>query len=215
MRQLRLEDEVAVFDFAADFEMVQELTGDRAKVLSALEKTVERQKHPLKSTGRNADVLSHVLLAAVNHTKERKPKSRIALIVISDDILGTQSSELKTDTENHLLAAGAAVNGLIKVTGVLANALKPMVPTRQIAYYSEQTGGEMINVKGDDYSSALEQVIGNVVGRYSLGFQPDESRLDGQFHRLTVNVKVPDAQGKKQRILTRARRGYFARKDEK
>jgi VWFA-related protein len=215
MGQLRPEDEVAVFDFSADSEMVQELTRDRDIILSALEKTVERQKHPFKSIGRNADVLSHLLLAAVNHTKERKPKSRIALIVISDDILGRLSPELKTDTENHLLAAGAAVNGLIKITGLLANALRPIVPTRQIAYYSEQTGGEMINVRGDDYSNALEQVIGNVVGRYSLGFEPDKSRLDGQFHKLTVNVKVPDVQGKKQKILIRARKSYFARKEER
>lgn len=208
LRQLRPEDDVAVFDFSRDFEMVQELTNDRASALAALEKTAERQKQPFKSTGKNSDVLSKVLVAAVNHAKERRPKSRVALVVISDDVLGIPSAQLRTDTENALLVAGATVNGLIKVSGLLANAIRPVVAS-QITRYSEQTGGEIAQVKGDNYSDALEQIIGDVVGRYGLGFEPVEDHIDGRFHKLTVKVKLPN-EGKSRKILIRYRKGYVA-----
>lgn len=212
LRQLRPEDDVAVFDFSRDFEMVQGLTNDRARALAALEKTAERQKQPFESTGKNSNVLSKVLIAAIDQAKEQRPGSRVAFVVISDDVLGIASPQLRTDTENALLAAGASVNGLIKVSGLLANAIRPVVAS-QIAGYSEQTGGEIVRIKGDDYSDALERIIGDVAGRYSLGFEPIEAHIDGSFHKLTVKLRLSD-KGKSGKLLMRYRKGYIAFKGD-
>jgi hypothetical protein len=46
LMKLRPEDEVAVIDYWYGYELVQELTRDRAKVLDALSAVAERQDHP-------------------------------------------------------------------------------------------------------------------------------------------------------------------------
>lgn len=224
--RLQPEDEVAVFTFWRKGEMLQELTRDRTKILQALEKTVEVQKEQGSKGGASGEYMSETLLTGLRHAQERRPQSRIALVGITDDLNATLR-EIVERTAETLVASGAAVSGLIKVSGAFATTMKHWKravdtaglsayrPGENLEYYSAQTGGEIVNVKGDDYSEALEQVIGNLVGRYSLGFVLDENRLDGQFHKLTVKVKVPNTQDKKQKILVRARKGYFARKEEK
>ncbi|MDQ6786339.1 MAG: VWA domain-containing protein [Acidobacteriota bacterium] len=226
--RLQPEDEVAVFAFWRKGEMLQELTRDRTKILQALEKTVEVQREQDSKNGASSfdSIMSETFLAGLQHAQERRPQSRIALVGIDDDLNATPRAIVERTAET-LVASGAQVSGLIKVSGAFATTMKHWKravdtaglsayrPGENLEYYSAQTGGEIVNVKGDDYSAALEQVIGNLVGRYSLGFVLEENRLDGKFHKLTVKVKLPNAEDKKQKILVRARKGYFARKEGK
>ena len=221
--RLQPEDEVAVFTFWRKGEMLQELTRDRAKVLRALEKTVDLQREQGGRGGDSGGSMSEALLAGLKHVQERRPQSRIALVGITDDVSAAPRETVER-TKQTLVESGATVSGLVQVNGAFWKALKgidraigaanlhPYMSSINLEYYSKQTGGEIVNVKGDDYGEALEQVIGNLVGRYSLGFEPDEKRLDGKFHKLTVIIKAPNSQNKKQKILLKARQGYLARK---
>ena len=224
LTQLKLEDQVAVFNFWAGAEMLQELTGDRALVLEALTTSVSRRQQLAGKRGNSGGSMIKALLAATRHLQEKQPKSRMALVVISNDLNATPRGEVN-DTTKKLLEAGVTVSGLIKVSGTLAKTFKAWGRAKDAAYlsnrvgdnlahYSSQTGGEVVDVEGEDYSDALEQVIGNLVGRYSLGFVPDAGRLDGKFHKLTLKVNVPPELGKGRKIVVRARQGYLARKDD-
>lgn len=73
-----------------------------------------------------------------------------------------------------------------------------------------QTGGEVVEVGDGD---ALEQVVGNLMGRYSLGFVPDEKDLDGRFHKLKVKIKDSVLKSRKLKPTLRARSGYYAKKE--
>jgi VWFA-related protein len=226
LAQLKPEDKVAVFNFWQGAEMLQELTGDRALVLEALTASASRREQlGGKSGGDSGGSMIKALLAATRHLQEKQPKSRIALVVISDDMNATPRGEV-ADTTKQLLEAGVTVSGLVKVSGELARTIKGLGRaisaakltyrvSENLAHYSSQTGGQVVDVQGEDYSEALEQVIGNLVGRYSLGFVPDASRLDGKFHKLTLKVKLPPELGKGRKIVVSARRGYLARKDDK
>ncbi len=235
LMKLRPEDEVAVIDYWYGYELVQELTRDRAKVLDALSAVAERQDHPRPKPkhygyggGGVGQDLATSLLVGVRLVQERLPGAQIALVVIDDDLNATPR-QLVNDTAKQLLVSGATESGLIKVSGWLATTFKPIKhaidvshyptfqarPGENVAYYSAQTGGEIISIGEDNYSAALEQVVGDLVARYSLGFVPDVTRLDGQFHDLKVKVKVPVTLGKARKLVIRARRGYFARNDGK
>jgi VWFA-related protein len=223
LAQLQPEDQVAVFHYRAGFDMLQGLTRDRALALDALTAAAARQE-TAKKERRNPGDLAKALVMATRYVREKLPQSRVAFVAISDDITAISRQEVE-ETTKQLLAGGATVSGLIKVSGKFANALKfvghgidaaNLSPNRgeTIAYYSFKTGGEIVNVSGDDYSEALERVIGNLVGRYSLGFVPEAGGLDGKFHELTVKVKLPPELGKSRKLTLRARQGYLARKDD-
>ena len=221
--QLQPEDQVAVFDFWAGYEMLQELTRDRARVLEALTEAVSRQEQPRpkkggRRGGQSGESMASALLAAMRHLQERQPQARMALIIITDD-LNAPPRRVVMDTTKELLAGGATVSALIKVSGSFATIVKslphlsPRTMNRNAEYYSEQTGGEVVDISGDDYSVALEKVVGDLAGRYSLGFVPDTTRLDGRFHKLAVKTKVPPSLNEHDKTLIRARRGYLARRE--
>lgn len=226
LTQLKPEDKVAVFNFWQGAEMLQGLTTDRALVLAALTASGSRREQlGRKSGGDSGGSMIKALLAATRHLQEKQSKSRMALVVISDDMNATPRREVG-DTTKQLLEAGVTVSGLVKVSGELARTIKGLGRaisaakltyrvSENLAHYSSQTGGQVVDVQGEDYSDALEQVIGNLVGSYSLGFVPDATRLDGKFHKLTLKVKVPPKLGEGRSIVVRARQGYLARKDEK
>lgn len=83
-------------------------------------------------------------------------------------------------------------------SSALTRIIKPLPlgrPTslyQAVDYYAGKTGGRLVNIKDDDYRSAFEEVIGDIVGRYQVGFVPNEKLLDGKFHKLTVRVSPPD-----------------------
>jgi hypothetical protein len=80
----------------------------------------------------------------------------------------------------------------------------------------QQTGGEEVRVRRpEDYGAALEQVIGDLSSRYSLGFtlaggEPD----DGRLHHLKVRVAARDVRGKERKLTVITRRGYYVPKKE-
>jgi hypothetical protein len=67
----------------------------------------------------------------------------------------------------------------------------------------------VVNIRGADYSDALERVIKNVAHRYSMGFVPDTTVMDGGFHKLSVTVLIPKTAGSNRSLEIRARRGYY------
>lgn len=229
LSRLRAEDEVAVLDYWHGHEMVQELTRDRSKVLDALEVVASRQdegRRRPKGYGRGkegvGEDLAESLLAATRHARASMPNARVALVAIDDDI-NAPSRKTVNETADRLLEEGATVSGLIKVSGAFATGLKAMAGAlgkahyssrahENVAFYSRRTGGEVVNVDDDEFGEALERVVGNLAARYGLGFVPEDSRLDGRFHRLKVKVEVPERLGKAVKVEVRARQGYFARR---
>lgn len=167
-----------------------------------------------------ASMLQEIIAQSQTLASEIHP----AVIVISDDLNGGSASIIN-QTAEQLLASRLTVNGLRDIKGAMANFLTMTTAategmsllqnqrSKNVRYYSAKTGGEVVNVKNDDYQGGLEQIIGNFVGRYSLGFEPDESKQDGKLHRLTIKVKLPPEKGKESKIEVRARQGYILKKE--
>ncbi len=230
IKNLRSEDQVAVMDFWHGHEIVQGLTINRQIVLNAFSTITRHQEMPRllpqwyyfgKGEGISQDI-ADVTVTAIKHVREQKPESRTALIFISDD-LNTSRSRLFNSTKEQLLLHSVTVGNLMQVTSKFTTTLKPLAKTAAIinptvpqgessARYSTESGGEVIEVKGDNYSRALEQMLGNLVGRYNLGFIPNESKLDGKLRKLMVKVKASSRIPKDAKLVIRARRGYIATK---
>jgi VWFA-related protein len=233
LHQLQSQDEVAVLSYWYECELIQELTRDRGRVLAALEKVAAQQEEAYRQKAykeyrkkRAVDdyhtAFENSIRTGMGRARELYPQARPALIFIDDDLSTLMKDALKKLTF-ELLDADAVVGGLIKAEGATGSmrAMSGIINTlpyatfrtKVIEYLSGQTGGEIVNVQGDNYSDALERVIGNIVGCYSLGFEPDEARLDGRFHEIKVQVRVPPELGKGRKVAVRVRRGYVATKE--
>lgn len=231
LTRLPLEDQVSVLAVTQrDFKLVQELTPDRERVLEALaveRLQFKRQDAPhgeeQKEAYKKFEALPAAVNAALRHMQERRPQATHALVVIDPDF-SVVSGRVVNETAEALLARGAVLSGLIKAD-LKVKAVKLMVrgmtapsggqvKTDSVAYLAGQTGGEVIEVGDRDYSDALEQIVGNLAGRYSLGFVPDEKDLDGRFHKLKVKVKDSVVKRRKLKLRLRARSGYYAKRED-
>lgn len=235
--QLRDQDEVAVMIHYGGYEILQELIHDREKTLQALSKVPEIQvaerkqriKRTMPTWGGSFRLdpfkdMAGALLAGMRHAQQRRPGARVALVEIDNDLSMALPPmyPLLEHTAAQLNAAGATVNGLIKVSHWAAKMLKPLAVvlfdaqgkgrSRNIVYFARETGGEVIAVKDWDYSSALEKIIGDMLASYSVGFEPEESALDGTYHTLSVKVRIPKELGDGKNVVVRARGGYVASK---
>jgi len=124
-------------------------------------------------------------------------------ITIDSRVVGEKSYETLQQTARssleQLLASGAVINRITPSKG----------QDDVLNYICEQTGGEVVHIRGTDYSDALERVIKNVAQRQSMGFVPDNTVLDGRFHKLSVTVRTPNTAGGHRSLEVRARQGYY------
>lgn len=221
LRGLLAQDQVAVFAFDPfSFQMLQGLTLDRGLVLSALDLAAQLQKQNDKSKPyKKFEALPNALQAGLRHQREIQPGARAALVVIGSDF-NVVSGKVIKETTAYLLGAGTTVSGLLK-SDAQTGAAKLMVRAMTLpsggsaraddtAYFSSRTGGETIKVHDDNYGDALERIIGDVANRYSLGFVPDKTRIDGKLHKLAVTVKPSATEEKDRKLKVRARQGYIA-----
>jgi VWFA-related protein len=67
---------------------------------------------------------------------------------------------------------------------------------------ADRTGGKAF-YNTEDFAAAIRQAIDDSQVSYELGYYPSETKWDGSFRSIKVEVRVPDAR-------VRARKGYFA-----
>lgn len=221
LKRLQTEDQVAVIVFTPyHYEVLQQLTPNRQLILAALDSAVARLQQTPQREYKKFEALPAALVAAARDARSHQPQSRLALIALDPDFSVVSEGHIVDEATKHLLSDNATVSGLLKadfgtkiaklmVRGMTAPAGN-RVKTDTVAYLSHETGGETIEVSGNEYSDALEKLIGNLTERYSLGFVPDKITLDGRFHKLTVRVKSATAKDKKRKLVIRARTGYYA-----
>lgn len=154
-----------------------------------------------------------------------RPNSQAALVWVSDGISPVEYKD-RDQAEASLIQMNVIFSGLVAEmkTGfkLFKPILKPLGNWAGIGIYGTsqhvagQTGGEVVSVRRpEDYASGLQKIVGNLTGRYSLGFTLAENEHDdGQMHALEVRVRARDAKGKERKLTVASRRGYFMPKDE-
>ena len=169
------------------------------------------------------ELVSASLAVAELASKER-PHSQAALIWVSDGLVPIFYVE-RDMTVAELTKANVIFSALVTDMKFGFKLFRPVLqPLGNIAglniydstkHVARETGGEALRVnRPADYASGLNKIIGNLTGRYSLGFTLTEAEQDdGQMHRLEVRARARDARGKERKLQVTARRGYFMPKE--
>ena len=197
-------------------------TRDRSQISTALANmpNFTRPVSPDKS-GSSPQSLKDALAT----TAAERPRSQVAVIMITDSVYQMTTLE-RDEMAASLLRNNVTLNALITGTDKFFlfsyPVLKPATGVLGVSLYgvpsylAQQTGGEEVRVrKPQDYGAALEQVIGDLSSRYSLGFtlaqdEPD----DGRLHQLQIKVAARDSSGKERKLRVITRKGYYVPKNE-
>ncbi len=207
LQQLKPEDEVSLFSFAEDVELIEDLTTDRQRIATALSRI---------RTGGGTNITDAVF-EAVTYLAKNAPDRRHAVILISDNQATVNPQTSEGQTIRAAMDSDTVVYSL-KTAGE-ARPLATRLPSLltgdgSVGKITRETGGEIINVAGvASFDSALGSVISRLRMRYSLGYYaPDPSQ--GAFH--SIEVRLDDRLGKVgSDYFVHARRGYYATADQK
>jgi VWFA-related protein len=218
IEQLKPEDEVAVMVFASGAKLIQDFTKDRQLIE---DKIAGIKDNPLSFWARTGTRINEgVYQAAAHMGQATNPLSRRVIIGVTDN----RSSAIPTghsgsEALEQLYESGSVVCGLIVESEIFDRILgKARYPfgtlLGRIDSFADKTGGEMMKAKREEIASRLAEVIGHLRARYTLGYTPANSNLDGKFRKLDLKV-TPQVEAREGQIVVRTRRGYYARRKDR
>jgi VWFA-related protein len=202
LSQLKPEDQIALYAFAAHPERLVDLTTDRKSIADGI--------MGIGSTGGTniADALHH----AIDYLGQEARGRRHAVIIISDNqptAKGEFNGEdvirlaLETQTIVYSVRVGRdRLEGTVDEPGWVPGA-------RWVNKIMDETGGEIIDMAAvGSAQKAMAAVIARLKQRYTLGYQSSNTSRDHAFRAVEVRLSGR-AQNSKHRYRIFARHGYY------
>jgi VWFA-related protein len=217
MEQLKPEDEVAVMVFASGAMLMQDFTKDRQLIE---DKIAGIKDNPLGFRARNGTRINEgVYQAAVHMDQATNPLSRRVIIGVTDNkSSGIPTGHSGSEALEQLYESGSVVCGLIIERELFGGILGGNTPLGtllgRIDSFADKTGGEVMKAKRDEIASKLVELIGHLRTRYTLGYTPVNSNLDGKFRKLELKVR-PEVEAREGKVVVNTRRGYYARRKDR
>jgi len=202
LAQLKPEDQVALYAFAAHPERLVDLTTDRKSIADSI--------MGIGSTG--GTNIADALHEAIEYLGQEARDRRHAVIMISDNQPtakgefngdGVVRLALETQTIVYSVRFGrGSLEGTVDEPGWIPGA-------RWVNKIMLETGGEIMDVGAvGSVQKAMAAVITRLKERYTLGYQSSNTQHDRAFR--TIDVRLSDrAQNSKHSYRIFARHGYY------
>lgn len=217
LNRLRPQDEVALMAFHDTVNLIAGFTRDRRRIEDALHRIPPHDEQASHCFNRAFDEAAHYMKHAAN------PDGRRVIIVLTGitvnfDCTGPTGEEAR----QAILESGAVVCGIIPktaeqrlesgimrtVTGI-GGVLK--AKTSNLNKLAEETGGEVLSDKPEMLNHVFNDLIDHLRTRYVLGFVSTNTKRDGTFRKIKLDVTQPSPKAE-DRLVVRTRRGYLAAK---
>ena len=93
------------------------------------------------------------------------------------------------------------------------------IPTLKNEYvrvedYAGPTGGEVMGSKKEEVDVKLAELIDRLRVRYSLGYVSSNSKQDGAFRKIKLQLS-PETNKREEKPIVLAKKGYYARNRNK
>jgi Ca-activated chloride channel family protein len=189
-------DEAFVVNFNDDFYL--DLDKDFTSSIPELKEALER----IDSRGSTA--LRDAIIGSLDHLKKGAKDKKVLLVVTDGEDNASHNSLEKTLREIQ------KTDTVIYTIGLLGNegkkeAKRAKKVLQDIAAASG--GASYFPESVDDVHTICEQVAHDIRNQYILAYYPTNSRRDGTFRAVSVEVIPPRGRGK---LFARTRNGYFA-----
>jgi Ca-activated chloride channel family protein len=207
LAQLKPDDQVALFSFAAGVERVEDLTKDRQRIADGIARV---------RAGGGTNIID-ALHDSVAYLAKMAPDHRHAVILISDNQATVQPQASEGETIRKAVESETVVYS-IRTSGqggpLSAPVLSILTGAGSVSKVTRETGGEIIDARSvASLDTALAGVINRLRMRYCLGYYPSNP-VQGVYHAIVV--RLSDSHGKPGSDYSlHARRGYYATADRK
>lgn len=190
------QDEAFVVNFNDDFYL--DLDKDFTSSIPELKEALER----IDSRGSTA--LYDAIVGSLDHLKKASKDKRVLLVVTDGEDNSSHYSLDKTIREIQ------KTNTVIYTIGLLGDEKRKDKNTamRALRHIAEASGGIAFFPESvDDVHSICEQVAHDIRNQYTLAYYPTNTKKDGTFRSVSVQVFPPRGRGK---LVARTRNGYYA-----
>jgi Ca-activated chloride channel homolog len=202
LSQLKPEDQIALYAFAAHPERLVDLTSDRRTIAEAI--------MGIGSAG--GTNIADALYASIEYLAQEARERRHAVIMVSDNVPTAKGEftgddvirlALETQTIVYSVRFGRdRLGGTLDEPGWIPGA-------RWVNKIMLETGGEIIDMAAvGSAQKAMAAVITRLKQRYTLGYHSSNIRPDRTFRKIDVRLSDP-AQDSKHPYRIVARRGYY------
>lgn len=209
-------DEIFLVKFSSDAELVQDFTDDRSRILRAVDRL-----NPRGSTA-----LYDAMLLGLQRVVAGKHNRR-ALMLVTDGNDTSSSVNLETtlnlarksEVIIYALGIGHGERGSFGHDSrgrgglIFGRQIKDEVDMNALRQFAEVTGGEAFQLANahaggrDLVDEAATQVAAELKQQYLLGYYPSNTKKDGAFRQ--IKVELAD-----QSLQARTKRGYQAPRDK-
>ena len=190
------QDEAFVVNFNDDFYL--DLDKDFTSSVPELKEALER----IDSRGSTA--LYDAIIGSIDHLKKASKDKRVLLVVTDGEDNTSRNSLEKTIREIQKTDTVIYTIGLLSQESK-KNAKRAKKALEEISLASGGISYFPENV--DDVHSICQQVAHDIRNQYTLAYYPTNSKRDGSFRAVQVEVIPPRGRGK---LVARTRNGYYA-----
>lgn len=190
------QDEAFVVNFNDDFYL--DLDKDFTNSIPELKEALER----IDSRGSTA--LYDALIGSLDHLKKASKDKRVLLVVTDGEDNTSHNSLEKTIRELQKTDTVVYTIGLLSEESK-KNAKRAKKALEQIALASG--GLAYFPESVDDVHTICEQVAHDIRNQYTLAYYPTNTKRDGSYRAVQVEVIPPRGRGK---LIARTRNGYYA-----
>jgi Ca-activated chloride channel family protein len=190
------QDEAFVVNFNDDFYL--DLDKDFTNSIPELKEALER----IDSRGSTA--LFDAIIGSLDHLKKAAKDKRVLLVVTDGEDNSSHNSLEKTVREIQKTDTVIYTIGLLgdEKRKEKSNAMKAL------KHIAEASGGLAFFPESvDDVHAICEQVAHDIRNQYTLTYYPSNTKKDGTFRAVSVQVIPPHGRGK---LVARTRNGYYA-----
>jgi len=200
---LRKKDEALVMSFDTDVNLLADFTEDPAVLARAIRRATINAAGPaitpgtVPQQGGGTNLYDAVYLACHDELANEAGRKAIVLLTDAED---TGSKMTEGDAIEAAQRADSVVHILLISDPNASQGYGPGVAS----HMTQDTGGRVINVRNDkSLEKAFDVVSEELRSQYVLGYSSTNTKRDGTFRRIKVEVNRPE-------VKVLARRGYYA-----
>jgi Ca-activated chloride channel homolog len=190
------QDEAFVVNFNDDYYL--DLDKDFTNSVPELKEALER------IDARGSTALYDAIIGSMDHLKKGHKDKKVLLVVTDGE------DNVSRNTLEKTLREIQKANVVIYTIGLFSDDDKKnrKKATRALKDISAASGGiSYFPENVSDVHSICEQVARDIRNQYTLGYYPTNTKKDGTFRTVAVDVVPPRGKGK---LAARTRNGYFA-----